>query len=112
MQPQVSAPGMGNMGAGLMHMKTAVDMCQQALINFPPGSQQHKDCLAAIRAMSKHLPQGAPTAGAQQTQLGDLLRSNVRNALMARLMQRGGGGQGQAAGAMPPAPAPSTPLPS
>ena len=123
MAPPVSAPGPGNMGQGLMQMKTAVDMLQSCLPNLSTGSQQHRDCVQAISRLSRHLPQGAPTAGAQQTQLMDLLRSTMRNALMQKMMQQRGGGQGGppgtpdgGGGAMPPSPqgdpsVPSTPLP-
>lgn len=122
MSPPVSAPGPGNMAQGLMQLKTAVDLMQAALPNLATGSQQHKDCVQAISRLSRHLPQGAPTAGAQQTQIGDLLRSTIRNALMQKLMQQKGsqGGppgppDGGGGGAMPPdteqPPAPSTPLP-
>lgn len=96
-------------------MKSAVDMLQKALPQLASGSQQHRDALRAITALSRHLPQGAPTAGVQQTQLGDLLRGTVRNALLQKLMGQQGGpggppGGGGGAGEPPPPP-PSTPLP-
>lgn len=111
--PQTSAPGMGNMASGLMSLKTAVDMLQTALPNLPAGSQQHKDTLKALTTLSRHLPQGMPTAGVQQTQIQDLLRNTIRNAIMQRLIgQQGQGGQqGGGPGGMPAPPAPSTPLP-
>ena len=102
-----------------MTLKNAVDMMQQALQMLPPGSQQHKDCLKAITSISRHLPQGEPTAGAQQTQLGDILRSTIRNAMLQKVAQtRGiggslgvGGGDGGGGGGDQSAPPPSTPLP-
>jgi hypothetical protein len=120
MAPPVSAPGPGNMAQGLMQMKMAVDMLQTSLPNLAVGSQQHKDCIKAIQNLSRHLPQGAPTAGTQQTQLMDLLRSTIRNSLLQKMMsQRGGspGPQGAApdagGGGMPGGDqsTPSTPLP-
>ena len=89
-------------------------MLQGALPNIPAGSQQHKDVLKALQGLSRHLPQGAPTAGVQQTQLGDMLRQTLRNAITQRIMAQGGGGGGGPGG--PPgggqqAPPPSTPLP-
>jgi len=104
------------MAQGLMQLKTAVDMIQAALPNLAVGSQQHKDAVAAIQRLARHLPQGAPTAGVQQTQLMDLLRNTVRNALTQRLMsgRGGGGGPPGGAGAMgggAQAPTPSTPMP-
>jgi hypothetical protein len=102
---------MGNMAQSLMQIKTACDILTQALPGLPAGGQQHKDCLRALQSLTKHLPQGQPTAGVQQTQLGDMLRMTIRNALMQKLMGQGQGpGQGQQGG-MPPAPQPSTPLP-
>jgi hypothetical protein len=123
MAPPVSAPGPGNVAHGLMMLKTAVDMLQSALPQLASGSQQHRDAVRAISALARHLPQGAPTAGAQQTQLMDLLRNTVRNALMQKLMSQRGGGKGGppggtpdgGGGGMPPgadqAPTPSTPMP-
>lgn len=124
MAPPVSAPGPGNLANGLMMLKTAVDMLQQALPQLASGSQQHRDAVQAISRLARHLPQGAPTAGAQQTQLQDLLRNTIRNALMQKLMSQKGGQGGQGAGppgppdgggggGMPPdeAATPSTPLP-
>ena len=115
-QPSVSAPGPGNFASGLMMLKNAVDMLQNALPSLPAGSQQHKDVLKSLTTLSRHLPQGAPTAGVQQTQLGDMLRNTIRNALMQRIMsQRGGGGTpggpGPTAPGAPQPPPPSTPLP-
>jgi hypothetical protein len=120
MSPPISTPGAGDMAGGLMKLKTAVDMLQAALPSLATGSQQHKDAIRAISQLSRHLPQGAPTAGAQQTQLMDLLRSTMRNALLQKLMtqRQGQGGppgppDGGGGGAMPgqDQPTPSTPLP-
>ena len=113
--PPVSAPGPGNMAQGLMMLKQASDILTAALPNLDPGSPPHKDALRSLTTLSRHLPQGAPTAGVQQTQIGDMLRNTVRNALLQKIMQqRGGqgGGQGGPSPGMPPqAPQPSTPLP-
>jgi len=97
----------------------ALALMQQALPGLPPGSPIHRDALRALNSLSKHVGQGAATTGVQQTQLQDLLRNTVRNALLQKIMgqqaqtQQGGGGQvpGAPAGAMPQAPMPSTPLP-
>ena len=90
-----------------MQIKSAIDLIQQALQGLPVGSELHRDALNAVNRLSRHMPQGTPTAGVQQTMLQNLLRATARNALLQRVMaQQGGGGGGQ--GAAPP---PSTPLP-
>lgn len=98
----------------------AIGLIQQALPGLPPGQQLQQDALKAVTRLSKHIGQGAPTAGVQQTQLQDLLRNVMKNALLQRIMGSQGqqgrppGAQGspgpmQAASAGPPMP--STPLP-
>ena len=88
----------------MMQVKAAIDMIQAALPGLPTGSEVHRDALQAVNRLSRHMPQGSPTAGNQQTMLQDLLRSTARNAILQKVMaQRGGGSTG--------APAPSTPLP-
>ena len=97
----------------------ALGLLQQALPGLPPGSPVHRDALRALNSLSRHVGQGATTSGVQQTQLQDLLRNTVRNALLQKIMaqqsqqDKGGGAQapGVPAGAMPQAPMPSTPLP-
>ena len=102
----------------------ALGLLQQAITGLQVGSPLNRDALRALNSLSRHVGQGgAATAGVQQTQLQDLLRNTVRNALLQRIMgqQAGGpGGQGQDAGgpapgappgAMAQAPMPSTPLP-
>jgi len=109
--PQPSAPGQGNQADGLMKVKSAIDLLQQALPGLPAGENSHRDVLNALRQLSRHLPQGGPTIGVQQTQLGDLLRATIRNALLQKIMGQGGGqgGPGEGGGQQPPMP--STPLP-
>ena len=98
-----SAPGQGTQANALMQIKSAIDMIQGALPGLPSGSEVHRDALRAVTQLSRHLPQGIPTAGVQQTQLQNMLRNTVRNALLQRVMAQQGGGQGPMA--------PSTPLP-
>ena len=94
-----------------MMLQTAVQMITQALQGLPVGSEAHTAAINAMRQLSRHVPQGAPTTGVQQTQLQDMLRSLARNALLQRIMQQrsqqGGGGQQPGAQAPPP----TTPLP-
>ena len=118
--PQVSAPGPGDTAHSMTLLMQAVGLCQQALPGLPTNSPMHRDCLKAITSLSRHANQGQPTAGVQQTQLQDLLRNVVRNAMLSRIMgQQGNQGQPQAgpsgtspmqaASAAPPMP--STPMP-
>jgi hypothetical protein len=101
-----------------MLLKSAVDVIQKALPSLMPGSQQHRDALKAVQSLSRHLPQGAPTAGVQITQLMDLLRNTKRNALMQQVMSQRGAGGGAGGGGQPQPgpgpdqqPPPSTPMP-
>jgi hypothetical protein len=88
-------------------------MLQQALPGLQQGSPVHRDVLRALQSLSRHMAQGSPTVGVQQTQMKDMMRSLAQNALLSKIMgqQQQGGGQGGPPGAMPQAPMPSTPLP-
>lgn len=107
------------MAQGMMLLTQAHGLLTQALPNFPAGTAQWKATHRAIGDLGKHMSQGAPGAGVQQTQLGDMLKSVVRNALMQKIMQsRGGGAPGSPGaspggpeGGAPGAPPPSMPLP-
>lgn len=101
--PQASAPGQGAQAGALMQVKMALDMLQNALPQLGMGSDVHRDVIQAVTRLSRHLPQGIPTAGAQQTSLQDMQRNTIRNAILQRIMAQQGGGQQP----MPP----STPLP-
>jgi hypothetical protein len=97
----------------MTQVQNALGMLQQALSGLQPGTPVHRDVLRALQSLSRHMAQGAPTAGVQQTQLKDMLRAVARNALLSNIMgqQQQGGGQGAPSGAMAQAPMPSTPLP-
>ena len=105
--PQASAPGQGTQANALMQIKSAIDMIQGAIPGLPTGSEIHRDALRAVTQLSRHMPQGIPSAGVQQTQLQNMLRNTMRNALLQRVMAQQGGGPGGPPGAM----APSTPTP-
>jgi hypothetical protein len=94
-----------------MKIKSAIDLLQQSLGGLPAGENSHRDVLNALRQLSRHLPQGSPTVGVQQTQLGDLLRSTMRNAILQKIMGGQGGGGAPGGGQGPQPPMPSTPLP-
>ena len=124
--PQVSAPGPGDMGQSIMMVTQAYGLLKQAVPGLMRGSPIEQDVLKMIQRLGRHLPSGAPPLGAQQTQIQDLLRNVVKNALLSKIMGQakpgggaapggpGPGGQaigGPPAGAMAQAPMPSTPLP-
>lgn len=95
-------------------VKSALAMLEQALPNL--DGQAKKDVLRALSTMQRHMPEGAPVAGVQQTQIGDMLRSTVRNALLQKLMQNRSqqgtpGGPDSSVPGLPTGPSPSTPLP-
>lgn len=112
---QVSAPGMGDQSNAMQMVMQALSMIQQALPSLQVGTPLHRDALRAVSTLSRHMPQGAPTAGVQKTHLQDMLRSVVKNALVSRIMQsqqqQPGGGPVGGAGGSGGAPMPSTPLP-
>ena len=87
----------------------ALDMLQNALPSLGTGSEVHRDVINAVSRLSRHMPQGIPTAGAQQGAVQDLLKNTIRNAMLQRVMANQQGGQG---GGPPQQPmAPSMPLP-
>ena len=81
----------------------ALDMLQGALPNLAMGGDVHRDVINAVNRLSRHLPQGIPTAGAQQMGIRDMLRNTQRNALLQRILAMRGGQGGP--------PQPSMPLP-
>jgi hypothetical protein len=84
---------MGEQAHSLMQVKTAVELLQTALPGLGTGGEVHTAVIRAINALSRHVPQGAPTVGTQQTMMQDLQRNTLRNAILQRLQaqQRGPG---------------------
>lgn len=112
---------MGNMASAMNQIHIALQSIHQAMAGLPPGSPLYKDAVDSLKRLSRHLPQGAPMEGVQQTGLRDLLRQALQSGFLGRIMQqlqgqmgqRGGGGEaGQG-----PSPnlamqgTPSTPIP-
>ena len=104
--PPISAPGPGNQADSMNQLKTAVDMITKALPGLGTGTPIHTAAINALRQLSRHLAQGGPTAGVQQTALMDMLRRTVQGAMLQRVMA-----QNQQAPPGSRAPTPSTPLP-
>ena len=116
------------MGQSIMMVTQAYGLLKQAVPGLMRGSPIEQDVLKMIQRLGRHLPSGAPPLGAQQTQIQDLLRNVVKNALLSKIMgQMKPGGPSPAAapqgnvgaqavggpppGAMAQAPNPSVPLP-
>jgi hypothetical protein len=93
----------------------AIGLLSKALPGLQPGTPIQQDVLRATQRLSKHVAQGAPSAGMQKTHLTDMLASLAKNFVLQNIMGRqqsgGGGQQGGPPGAMAQAPMPSTPLP-
>lgn len=105
--PAPSAPGEGTQANAMMLLQNAIQMIQKAAMGLPAGSPMHRDATRAVGSLSRHLSQGQPTAGVQQTQLSDLLRMVAKSGLLQMLRGQGGDQNGDAG----QAPMPSTPLP-
>jgi hypothetical protein len=95
------------MAQGMTQVGMAHALLTKALANFPAGSPQWKDVHRALGMLGKHMASGAPGAGVQQTELGDLLRQTLRGAITQRLM--GGRGQGGQMPQQAPSPTPALP---
>ena len=108
---QPSAPGPGDQAGAMVLIQNAVAMLQAAQAKLPPGSPIHTSVVRSVQQLSRHIGQGQPTAGAQQTQLGDMIRDMLRNALLSRIMQGQQRKQGGEVAMLPPPPMPSTPFP-
>jgi hypothetical protein len=112
---------MGDIGQSMGLIQQAHSFLKQAMVGLPPGSPLEQDIGKFLLRLGRHLPRGAPGQGIQQTQLQDMLRNVVKNALISKIMgqmktPRPGQGQqaapsGAPPGAMAQAPNPSTPLP-
>jgi len=118
MGPPVTAPGPGNMAKGMMLVTQAHGLLTQALQMFPVNSPQWKDIHSSLGRLGRHMASGAPEAGAQQTNLLDMIRNVAKNALLQRIMAQKGGSPGGGGGGGPEpgpgaagVPSPATPLP-
>lgn len=120
--PQVSAPGPGDHASSMTMVTNALGMLNAAIPGLPTGSPIYKDVLKAAQSLSRHIGQTTPTAGVQATQLQDLLKNIVKNAMLQRIMGQQKQVPGQSGGDQPSAPSPipgaaaqapmpSTPLP-
>ena len=117
-KPQVSAPGPGNNADAMNKLLAAVRAIQDAVQGLQPGSPLHRDALKAAQSLSRHLPQGAPTAGVQMTGMRDIMKQIAQSSFLPQILQQLAGGRGGqqggdgSAGAQPNlAPMPSMPLP-
>jgi hypothetical protein len=93
-----------------MQLKLALDLLAKSVPGLV-GSPAMGPVTRALNQLSKHVPQGAPTAGVQATMMRDLQREAQRNPIQQKLQQmaaqQGGPGDQQ----QPQSPMPSTPMP-
>jgi hypothetical protein len=107
-------PNRGAQAAALATVRNVVDQLGHALTQLGPGgagSDVGQAVLKAMQALSKHVPPGATTPGAQKTsQEQFMMQQRQQNPLSAVLAAMGGGGAGGPPGGAS-APGPSPPLP-
>jgi hypothetical protein len=118
---QPSAPGQGNQADALTRLKNAVELIESSLGGLDKGSRPYQAAIDSLRRLTRFLPQGAGAMGVQQTDLLNIMRGLMRNAMLQQIIQNRGGAQAapgaadQGAGPAGPdeasAPMPSTPLP-
>jgi hypothetical protein len=110
--PQPTTPGAGDQGDSLMMVKQAMEMLQQALNGLGAGTPAYRAAVRSLGLLNQHLPQGAPTAGVQQTFQKDIARRLAKNWLLQQVNanQQAGGGAG-GGGGQGGQPMPATPLP-
>lgn len=97
----------GNAAAGMLKVRQAIKMLEDALPMIPMGSPLHDKMLSSLKGMLDAMPDEDPSmAGPQQTNLLELLKSSQANAPMAMLARLGAAG-GPAGAPMPPGAAPS-----
>ena len=102
----------GQEAAASALLRNAVDMLTKALAGFGPGSEPGQAILKSISSLSKHVPQGATTPGAQNTAMQQFMMEHRQLApLLAALaaMKQGGGAGAPGAGAAPPPMPPGPP---
>jgi hypothetical protein len=85
-----SMPGDGTQAKAMTTIMNAVQMINSALQGLDPTSRVARDVRRAIDQLSRHMPQGNATAGAQKTDLMDTLRTVAQTALSQNMPQSGG----------------------
>ena len=101
-------PNRGQEAASLAMIRNAVDMLTKALSGLGAESEPGQAILTALKALSKHVPQGATTPGAQQAGMQQFMMEQRQKApLLAALAAMRGGGAGPNAGGPPAIPPPA-----
>ena len=90
-------------------VRNAVDLLTKALAELGPETEPGQAVMKAVQSLSKHVPQGATTPGAQHAGMESFMMQQRQMApLLATLAAMKGGGAGNA-GAGAPAPQPPPP---
>jgi hypothetical protein len=96
---------LGKQAEAAAMLRNAVDMLTKSLAGFGPGSETGQAILKAISSLSKHVPVGATTPGAQHTAMQQFMMQQRQQApLLAALAAAQRQGAPGAPGGAPPAP--------
>lgn len=95
----------GAQASALSKVREAIKILEAQIPNLPLGSGPHKEILAFVTKISKHVGAGNEVPGVQQTALRDLGQQAQQSGMMQALMKSMGssGTGGNAPGAPPPA---------
>jgi hypothetical protein len=107
-----ASPPTANLGAmanGMSKMREAIKLIELAIVDFPPGTEQHKDTIDALAKLAKAFPATEEVPGVQNTQLAALQQKARQTAMMQAAMRQIGGGPPGGGGAPPPQAAPAAP---
>lgn len=82
--------------AGLQRLGLIIKQLEQLVPMFGSGSEPGKAVLDALRSLSKHVPSGAVTPGAERSNIDRMAMQNAQNntAMQRMKQQQAGGGQG------------------
>jgi len=89
-------PNKGFEAAGLQRLGLIIKQLEQLVPMFGSASEPGKAVLDALRSLSKHVPSGAVTPGAERSNIDRMAMQNAQNnsAMQRMKQQQAGGGQG------------------
>lgn len=89
-------PNKGFEAAGLQRLGLIIKQLEQLVPMFGSASEPGKAVLDALRSLSKHVPSGSVTPGAERSNIDRMAMQNAQNnsAMQRMKQQQQGGGQG------------------